>query len=106
MGIANNLAGSWKRSIGMGLQISIGNLGGAIGSNIYLAKEEPHYWLGYGFSLGIILAAIVSALVLKYFLQHENIRREKLSIDEIGQRYSETELLEMGDRDPRFRYIL
>lgn len=27
---ANNLAGSWKRSIGMALQITIGNLGGAV----------------------------------------------------------------------------
>jgi hypothetical protein len=27
--------------------ISMGNLGGAIGSNIYLAQQKPHYWLGY-----------------------------------------------------------
>jgi hypothetical protein len=65
---ANNLAGSWKRSIGMGLQISLGNLGGTIGSNIFLAKQKLHYWLGYGFSLGIICKANVSPLVLKFFL--------------------------------------
>jgi len=34
--VGNNLAPTWKRSVGMALLISIGNLGGAIGSNIFL----------------------------------------------------------------------
>src|SRR6478735_9392412 len=54
--IGNNLAPSFKRAIGMALLISIGNLGGAVGSNIFLQKQAPHYWLGYGFSLGIMSA--------------------------------------------------
>lgn len=40
---ANNLAGSWKRSCGMALQITVGNLGGAAGSNIYMKREAPKY---------------------------------------------------------------
>jgi hypothetical protein len=103
---ANNLAGSWKRSIGMGLQICVGNLGGAIGSNIYLAKQAPHYWLGYGFSLGIILAAIVSGFALRFFLNRENERRARMSPEEIHEKFTETELLEIGDRSPLFRYTL
>lgn len=58
---ANNLAGPWKRSVGMALMIAVDNLGGAAGTNIYLAKEAPHYWTGYGTSLGVI------TLSLSYF---------------------------------------
>ena len=90
----------------MGLQICLGNLGGAIGSNIYLAKQAPHYWLGYGFSLGIIVAAIVCGFLLRHLLQKENEKRELLSEDEVRAKYTERELLEMGDRSPLFRYTI
>ncbi|OAL53127.1 MFS general substrate transporter [Pyrenochaeta sp. DS3sAY3a] len=103
---ANNLAGSWKRSVGMALQISIGNLGGAIGSNIYLAKEAPHYWTGYGFSLGIIVVAICAAFFLRWNLDRLNKQREKMTHEEIMEKYTEQELLEMGDKSPLFRYTL
>ncbi|KAJ8116180.1 hypothetical protein OPT61_g2333 [Boeremia exigua] len=100
---ANNLAGSWKRSVGMALQISIGNLGGAIGSNIYLAKEAPHYWTGYGVSLTIIVISILATGLLRFVLDKENKRREKMTIEEINEKYTEQELLELGDKSPLFR---
>ncbi|OBT53111.1 hypothetical protein VE04_07821 [Pseudogymnoascus sp. 24MN13] len=103
---ANNLAGTWKRSVGMAIQISIGNLGGAIGSNIYLAKEAPHYWTGYGFSLAIILTGLASAVILKVTLNRINKKRDSMSIDDIRAKYSEQELLDMGDYSPLFRYTL
>jgi hypothetical protein len=90
----------------MGLQICAGNLGGAIGSNIYLANQAPHYWLGYGFSLGIIAAAIVSGFALRYFLQRENTKRDRVPMNEVYAQYTEAELLEMGDRSPLFRYTV
>jgi hypothetical protein len=42
---ANNLAGSLKRATGMGIVLSTGNLGGAVGTNIYLEKQTPHHQL-------------------------------------------------------------
>ncbi|KAL3480496.1 major facilitator superfamily domain-containing protein [Aspergillus californicus] len=40
--IGNNMAGQWKRAIGMALSFSIANLaGGCIGSNIFLEREQP-----------------------------------------------------------------
>lgn len=36
--LSNNLAGSYKRAVGMGLQISVGNLAGAAASNFYRAQ--------------------------------------------------------------------
>ena len=52
--IGNNLAPSWKRAVGMALLISIGNLGGAVGSNIFLSEQAPKYPLGYGLSVSTI----------------------------------------------------
>jgi hypothetical protein len=104
--LANNLAGSWKRSIGMALQISIGGMGGAIGSNIYLSKEAPHYWTGYGVSLSVIAMAFFAAIFLRWKLNRINKKRDAMSLEEIHSKYTEQELKEMGDGSPLFRYIL
>ena len=46
--IGNNLARSWKRTVGMALFTSGENLDGAIGSNTFLDSQSPRYPLGYG----------------------------------------------------------
>ena len=90
----------------MAIQIPIGNLGGAIGSNIYLGKEAPHYWTGYGFSLGIIIVALCSAIILRFSLNRINKQRDLMVLEEIHAKYSQQELLDMGDYSPFFRYTL
>lgn len=105
--VGNNLAPSWKRAIGMALLISVGNLGGAIGSNVYLEKQKPHYWLGFGFGLGISVAAIAATVVLKVEYQRLNRRKEELGTEEeVRARFGEEELIRMGDKSPLFRYIV
>lgn len=93
--VGNNLAPTWKRAVGMALLISIGNLGGAIGSNIFLAKQAPHYWLGYGFAIGTISAAIVSTLVLRLAYARINQRRDRLTEEEVRVKYSPGKLVEL-----------
>lgn len=44
--LGNNLAGQYKRGMGMGLQIGIGNLCGIFVSNMYPARDGPRYILG------------------------------------------------------------
>lgn len=44
--LGNNLAGQYKRALGMGMLIGIGNFSGAIASNLYLAKDAPRYVFG------------------------------------------------------------
>ncbi|KAB2570989.1 putative transporter [Lasiodiplodia theobromae] len=105
--IGNNLAPSWKRAVGMALLISMGNLGGAIGSNVYLEAQAPHYWLGFGFGLGISLAAIAATVVLKVAFERLNAEKEKMgSEEEVRARFTEEELRRMGDKSPLFRYIV
>ena len=107
---ANNLAPSSKRAVGMGLLISVGNLGGIAGSNIYIASQAPKYPTGFGTGLGISIAAIIMAYVLRRACDRENKARRKM-LDEEGEqavraRYSEQELLDMGDKSPFFIYTL
>ncbi|KAM0257548.1 hypothetical protein ACHAPA_011673 [Fusarium lateritium] len=103
--IGNNLAPSFKRAIGMALLISIGNLGGAVGSNIYLQAQAPHYWLGYGFALGIMSLAVISTIALHFATQRINKRRAMISEDEVRAKYTHAQLKAMGDRSPLFKYV-
>lgn len=53
--LGNNLAGHYKRGVGMAIQIGIGNFSGVIASNIYRSQDAPHYVLGrkMSFFLGL-----------------------------------------------------
>ncbi|KAL4903571.1 hypothetical protein BDW74DRAFT_185971 [Aspergillus multicolor] len=105
---ANNLAGPWKRSAGMALMISIGNLGGVAGTNIYLAKEAPYYWTGYGTSLGVIVLSLTAACFLRWKFRQLNTRKEALfpSLEDVYARYTQEELADLGDESPLFRYTI
>lgn len=105
--IGNNLAPSWKRAVGMAFLISVGNLGGAVGTNLYLERQKPHYWLGYGFGLGMSISAIVATLVLKRAYENLNRQREaECAETDVTTIYTANELLQMGDKSPLFRYIV
>lgn len=108
--IANSLAPSSKRAVGMALLISVGNMGGIMGSNIYLAREAPKYRTGFGVSLAMCIAAIAMTFVLRWAYARENAKREKLfqehTEEEIRARYTDQEMLDLGDRSPFWRYTL
>jgi hypothetical protein len=38
---SNNIGGSLKRSVGIAMQVGIGNLGGIIASFVYRSADEP-----------------------------------------------------------------
>jgi hypothetical protein len=81
---ADNLAGSWKRTIGIAFQITMGNLGGAVGSNIYLRREAPYYWTGYGVSLAVLALAIARGIGLRFDLDRIN-EKERRSVQKKGE---------------------
>lgn len=87
--ISNNLAPSWKRAIGLAISIMVGNLGGLIGSNIYLEREAPSYWTGYGVSAACLVNAIICTFILRYVYARENAKRDKMSEAEIRSKYTE-----------------
>jgi len=123
--LGNNLAPTFKRSIGIALGISLANAGGIVGSNIFIANQAPRYWLGYGVCFAFLCIAILSTLVLRYAYKRANDKRDKLNEADIRAQYTERksiltgawrfhvlltrfaeELLDLGDDSPLYRYVL
>ena len=102
----NNLAGPMKRAQGVAFMAGFGNVGGIIGSNIYLENEKPKYPTGFGTSFGVACLGIVSCLALEAGYYFINKKRDLLTEEEVREKYSEEDLARMGDRSPLFRYTL
>ena len=103
---ANNLAPASRRAIGVAFNICVGNIGGIIGSYMYLDREAPTYFTGYGLSLAFGASGMIVAFMLELSYKWGNTRREKISEEEVSANYSEDDLIKMGDKSPLFRYTL
>jgi hypothetical protein len=60
------------------MQISIGNLGAVLGTQLYRANLAPRYVLGHSFALGYLAANIVVTTTIWFVLERENKRRDAL----------------------------
>ncbi|KAL9042358.1 MAG: hypothetical protein Q9214_003806 [Letrouitia sp. 1 TL-2023] len=101
----NNLGGHYKRSIGTAMQIGFGNLGGIVASNIFVMSQAPTFPLGFGVSLGLLWLCGLASTAVFIGLWIENRRRDR---GERDHRYNlpPSELENLGDDHPRFRFVL
>ncbi|KAH6972789.1 major facilitator superfamily domain-containing protein [Ilyonectria sp. MPI-CAGE-AT-0026] len=102
---ANNIAPSSRRAVGIALMNCVGNCGGIIGSFMYLEREKPKYYTGFGLSLAFGATGLIVALFLELSYKMLNARKAKIA-DEARIKYTEEELFEMGDRSPLFKHVL
>ncbi|OJI99433.1 hypothetical protein ASPVEDRAFT_60462 [Aspergillus versicolor CBS 583.65] len=103
--ISLNCAGTMKRAVGIAAMVSFSQLGGIVGSNIYISSQAPTYPVGFGISMGMLAVFGCIWPVIYYFiLKRINAKRAAMDENEIRSRYTEEELSEMGDRSPLFRY--
>ncbi|KAI1813212.1 major facilitator superfamily domain-containing protein [Poronia punctata] len=96
-----NVSGQTKRATATAMQISIGNVGAVIGTQLYRGNDGPRFVLGHSFALAYLVANSIVVTVLAVLLKRENKRRELIAdeVQDIG------ELSEWsGDVDPRWRY--
>lgn len=112
------MAGHYKRSIAVALQIGIGNCGGIIASNIFITNQAPKYPVGYGVSLGMLLMCGILCTVFFAGLKRENKLRDRGGRDyrygeeeerkrrNIGRSGEEEEEGNWGDDWPGFRFVL
>ncbi|OAT06696.1 transmembrane transporter [Blastomyces gilchristii SLH14081] len=56
--VSNNLAGHYKRAFGIAFQISVGNIGGLVASNMFAPNAAPLFKAGYGSALALIFINI------------------------------------------------
>ncbi|KAK5136105.1 hypothetical protein LTR08_004155 [Meristemomyces frigidus] len=104
--MSNNLAGSYKRAVGMGIQISCGNLAGAFASNFYRASDKPRYKLGHALELGFISAGLIATSTLVFGYKKANAERAKAVANGEHNGYTPEELSDLGDKAITFRYTL
>ncbi|KAL4943532.1 hypothetical protein BDV06DRAFT_210938 [Aspergillus oleicola] len=102
---ANNIAPASRRAIGIALMNCVGNVGGILGSFMYLDSEKPKYYTGFGISLALGGTGIIVAVLLEWSYKVANRRKEAIA-DEARVRYTEEELFDMGDRSPLFKHVL
>ncbi|RGP65252.1 hypothetical protein FSPOR_7386 [Fusarium sporotrichioides] len=102
---ANNIAPSSRRAIGIALMNCVGNVGGIVGSFMYLESEKPKYYTGFGLSLAFGATGLMVALFLEWSYKMANARKAKIA-EEAKTKYTEEELFEMGDRSPLFKHVL
>ncbi len=98
---AINVSGQTKRAVANAMQISIGNLGAVLGTQLYRATDGPRYIVGHSFALGYLLSNVVVSLILYFILSRENTKRESITseVQDIGN-LQDWE----GDEDPRWRF--
>lgn len=102
---ALNLAGTMKRSVGIGAMIAFSQLGGIVGSNIYIASQSPRYPVGFGISISMLgVFGIVWPAMYFFILKRINAKRTKIPVEEVREKYTDAQLAEMGDDSPLFRY--
>ncbi|KAI0708311.1 MFS general substrate transporter [Earliella scabrosa] len=102
--LGNNLAGHYKRGVGMAMHIGIGNFGGAIASNIYRTQDAPRYILGHALELMFVGIGFIVLPITVITYKRINARRDALVRE--GVSYTPEQLRRMGDRAPDFRYTL
>ncbi|RYP66377.1 hypothetical protein DL769_006039 [Monosporascus sp. CRB-8-3] len=102
---ANNIAPASRRAVGIALMNCVGNVGGIVGSFMYLESEKPKYYTGFGLSLAFGGTGIIVALLLEWSYKVANARKAKIS-EEARVKYTEEELFDMGDKSPLFKHVL
>ncbi|RYN76890.1 hypothetical protein AA0117_g5301 [Alternaria alternata] len=103
---AINVSGQTKRATANAMQISIGNLGAVLGTQLYRANSGPRYVLGHSFALGYSCLNLVVVGALLVVLKKENKEKERILLEKPDTRgfHDTVEDLAMGDRHPRWKF--
>lgn len=98
---AMNVSGQTKRATANAMQISIGNLGAVLGTQLYRSDDGPRYIVGHAVALGYLVANIAVVFILAKRLEKENKKRAEVveQLQDVG-----TVLDWKGDADLRWRF--
>jgi len=99
---ANNVSGQTKRAVASAVQISVGNMGGIVGTQLYRPEWAPRFLIGNCVAVGYLVANLVLVSILWYVLKSENARRDRGERDD-RLKDADKELF-LGDDDPRWRF--
>ncbi|KAF8246704.1 MFS general substrate transporter [Wilcoxina mikolae CBS 423.85] len=94
-----NLSGHTRRAIGSGFQVSVGNIGGAVATFLFMTKDAPYYVSGYAICMGFTALALVSTTLYAVGIMRENRIRDERQGGEGG-------VEDGGAMEKGFRYVL
>ncbi|TGJ82514.1 hypothetical protein E0Z10_g6241 [Xylaria hypoxylon] len=96
-----NVSGQTKRATATAMQISIGNLGAVLGTQLYRTYDGPRFIVGHSFALAYLLANAIVVTVIAIVLSKENKRRASIveEVQDVGEIPDWR-----GDVDPRWRF--
>ncbi|KAK8119620.1 uncharacterized protein PG998_004246 [Apiospora kogelbergensis] len=98
---AINVSGQTKRAVANALQISVGNLGAVLGTQLYRAADGPRFIVGHSVALAYLLANVLVVSLLWWRLRRENRRRDNVAAAApVAEGFSDWK----GDADPRWRF--
>lgn len=98
--VSNNLSPDYKRSVGIPLFASLGNISGIVASNIYPANGGPRYVSGNAVSAVMETCALGGIVAIWALLRWRNEQKDKLEAEgSMGNGYDD-------DRALGFRYNL
>ncbi|KAH7890814.1 major facilitator superfamily domain-containing protein [Phlebopus sp. FC_14] len=97
--LANNLQGKYKRAVGLALQMTMGNFGGAIACNIFRTQDEPHALEIMFLSMGLI-GIPITALCYRWVNIQKNGKKSKRADETAGKSGF------LGDKVSTFKYTL
>lgn len=103
----NNIGGSFKRAVGIAMHVGFGNLGGTISGYLFLSRDSPRYFHGFGTLLGCQVMSLCLSVCMTLYLRHANARRDREH--KPPSEYTEEERvreLEKGDDATFFRYTV
>lgn len=80
--LAQNIAGFRKRSASVGMQQTMGNIGGVIAGQIYRNSDKPEYTIGHGTSLGLWVMALIGITIEWYVWRSRNKHRDNMTAEE------------------------
>lgn len=89
--LMNNLRGHGARAVGSAAMNSVGNLGGIVASNIFMGRDSPRYYAGYGTALACIWVVVVGTVVMAVAMYMANRSRqnaERNGLSETEQSHS------------------
>ncbi|ODH28876.1 hypothetical protein ACO22_03865 [Paracoccidioides brasiliensis] len=75
--LSNKLGGHYNPAVGLAIQVGLGNLGGIIASNVFVRKQAPRCFVGYGVALSMMIFCGIMSTVFALGLVKENRIRER-----------------------------
>ncbi|KAI9497285.1 major facilitator superfamily domain-containing protein [Zychaea mexicana] len=102
--LVDNTAGPMTRAIASAFSISAGSIGALISTWTYLPEQAPDYLAGNIINLVCAILVFVGAGLGTFYMNWENVQREKGNRDHIIDGLTQEQIEDLGHKHPSFRF--